>query len=133
MMSTLKNSVQLIGKIGRDVELVTFDSGMKKANVSLATDMFYVNSEGERVKLTEWHNIIAWGKLASLMHSLVKKGNDVAVHGRLAYRNYTDKNGVEKYVTEIVIHDFYKISKMNTDQENSKEHINKEEVEVLPF
>lgn len=62
-----------------------------------------------------------------------KKGNDVAVHGRLAYRNYTDKNGVEKYVTEIIIHDFYKISKMNVDSESTKEEIHKEEVEVLPF
>lgn len=132
MLSTFKNFVHLVGKTGREVEMVSFDSGNQKATVSLATDIFYSNAQGEKVKITEWHNLVAWGKIASLLHENVKKGTDLAVQGRLSYRTYTDKNGVQKYVTEIIVSDFYRISKnvVNSEQVMAP---SEEGQEALPF
>jgi hypothetical protein len=72
-MNQIKNSVQLIGHLGNDVRLTTFDSGAKKAEVSLATTQAYKNAKGELIKDTQWHNIIAWGKTADRMVSSLKK------------------------------------------------------------
>jgi single-strand DNA-binding protein len=132
MLGSFKNFVHLMGKTGRDVELVTFDSGNQKATVSLATDTYYTNTQGEKVKNTEWHNLVVWGKLAKVMHDNVKKGNDLAVQGKLTYRAYTDKNGVGKTITEIVVSDFYKISKNQLTTENSMIEERALE-EALPF
>ncbi len=110
-MNTLRNSVQLIGNLGKDVELKTFESGTKKASFSLATSEYYTNKEGEKVNQTEWHNIIAWGKTAEVMSEILKKGHQVAIQGKLIYNNYQDKEGVKKYITQVQANEFYKITK----------------------
>ncbi|HMQ06523.1 MAG TPA: single-stranded DNA-binding protein [Saprospiraceae bacterium] len=110
-MGTLKNHVQLIGHLGRDVEFTSFDSGTKMAKIALATNDFYTNGDGEKVKNTEWHNIIAWGKLAENMAGILKKGNEVAIQGKLVHRSYEGKDGHNHYVTEVVANEFFKISK----------------------
>ncbi len=109
MTNSRKNSVQLIGNMGKDVILYTFDNGNKKATMVIATNDFYTNTKGEKVKQTEWHNLVAWGKTAEKISESLSKGNDVAVHGKLTSRSYTDKDGATKYISEIVVNDFYRI------------------------
>ena len=111
MTNTLKNSVNLIGNIGKDVAVTTFDNGNKKAAIVLATNDYYTNSKGEKVKQTEWHNLVAWGKTAELMSATLTKGNEVAIQGKLTSRSYTDKDGATKYVTEVQVNEFYRISR----------------------
>ena len=74
--------------------------------MSIATNESYKNAKGELVKETQWHNLIAWGKTAEIIEKYLKKGSEVAVEGKLIKRNYTDKEGLKRYVTEIHINDF---------------------------
>jgi single-strand DNA-binding protein len=110
-MKAIRNSIQLIGNLGRDVEVVTFDSGTKKATFTIATSESYINKKGEKTEDTQWHNIVAWGKLADLMSTLLEKGNQVLVKGKLVNRSYEDKEGNKKYVSEIVANEFMKFSR----------------------
>lgn len=111
VMQDIKNSIQLIGNLGRDVELFTFDSGNKKAVFPVATSDFYKNSKGEKVEDTQWHNVIAWGKTAELMSDLLEKGNEVLVKGKLTHRSYEDKEGKKRYTSEVVANSFMKMTK----------------------
>lgn len=104
-MSTLRNSVQLIGNLGNDPEVVNLESGRKLAKFSLATNETYKNQQGEKVTETQWHNLVVWGKTAEIAEKYLAKGREVAVNGKLTYRNYEDKNGVKRYITEIVVND----------------------------
>lgn len=102
-MNALRNKVQLIGNLGMDPEVKSLDGGKKLAKMSIATNENYKNSKGERVTETQWHNLIAWGKTAEIVEKFLKKGSEVAVEGKLINRNYTDKEGVKRYVTEIEV------------------------------
>jgi single-strand DNA-binding protein len=104
-MNALRNKVQLIGNIGMNPEVKTLDGGKKLAKMSIATNESYKNAKGEYVKETQWHNLIAWGKTAELVEKLLKKGSEVAVEGKLINRNYMDKEGVKRYITEIEVHE----------------------------
>ncbi len=104
------NSVQLIGNLGQDVTLMTFGSGNKKATFSLATTDAYKNKEGELVKNTQWHNVIAWGAQADQLSKSVAKGFRIEIHGKIQHRSYEDKAGNTKYITEIVMSDFKKLN-----------------------
>lgn len=110
-MKSLKNSVQLIGHLGSDVEFKELESGRKFSKFSLATNEYYKNSEGEKVQNTQWHNITAWGNLAENMHEYLKKGNLVAIRGKIEYRTYENKEGEKKYFTEINAAEFISMSK----------------------
>ena len=98
---SLRNKVTLIGHTGKEVEVFSFENGNKKAAVSIATSDFYTNSSGEKVEETQWHNIVAYGKLAEIMEKYVPKGKEIAVEGKLIYRSYDDKDGVKRNITEI--------------------------------
>lgn len=111
MSSRLKNSVQLIGHLGKDVEIMTFDSGSKKVSITIATNDYYTDNKGEKVKKTEWHNLVAWGKTAELMSQTLAKGHEVAIEGRLTSRSWEGKNGKNNYITEIVVNEFYKLTR----------------------
>jgi len=102
-MTTLNNKVQLIGNLGKDPEIKEFDKGRKVAKFSLATTESYKNDSGERVTETSWHNIVAWNGLATIAEKYLNKGREVAVEGRITYRNYEDKDGQKKYFTEIIL------------------------------
>jgi len=104
-MSSLANRVTLIGNLGQDPETKTTESGKKLVHFTLATKDGFKNAEGQRVNETTWHNIIAWNGLADVAGKFLKKGNEVAVEGRIVYRTYEDKKGVTKYITEIVLND----------------------------
>ncbi|MCP4457570.1 MAG: single-stranded DNA-binding protein [Cytophagales bacterium] len=99
-MTSLKNNVQLIGRLGNEPEVRTFESGKKMATFSLATNDVYYNNEGEKVEDTQWHNIVVWGKKVDVVESYLKKGNEIAMNGKLNNRSY-EKDGVKKYITEI--------------------------------
>ena len=109
-MNTLINNVQLIGNLGKNVELKKFDSGSKKASFSLATTESFKNTKGEYVKNTQWHNIVAWGRNAELMSKALEKGTRVAINGTISYRTYEDKAGQTRTVTEILVSDFMRMS-----------------------
>ena len=111
IMNTLRNSVQLIGNLGKDVEFYNFDSGSTKATFSLATNEYYKNSKGEKVQDTQWHNVVAWGKLAENIKAILNKGSEVLVKGKLVSRSYDDKEGNKKYITEIVANEFLSFDK----------------------
>ncbi len=97
---SLRNKVTLIGRTGKDVEIVKFENG-KQAKVSLATSDHYTNALGEKIEETQWHNLVANGKVAELMEKYVEKGKEISVEGKIVYRTYDDKDGVKRYFTEI--------------------------------
>jgi single-strand DNA-binding protein len=101
-MSTLKNKVQLIGNVGNEPEIINLESGKKVAKFSIATNEFYKNSKGEKEQITQWHNVVAWGKIAEIVEKYVGKGKEVALEGKLTSRSYESKDGEKRYVTEVV-------------------------------
>lgn len=100
-MNAMRNKVQLIGHLGQAPEIKTVADGKKIANLNLATNERFKNSKGEKITETQWHNIVVWGKLADIAEKYLVKGTEVAIEGRLINRNYTDKQGVKRSVTEV--------------------------------
>ncbi len=100
-MTSLKNSVQLIGRLGNDPETATYENGKTRTRFSLATSEIYRNNKGEKVEETQWHNIVAWGKTAKIAENYLKKGKEVALEGKLTSRMWEDDKG-KHYITEIV-------------------------------
>lgn len=105
-MQNLRNSVRLIGRLGADPELKEVGEGKKLVRFSLATSESYTDADGNKVEDTQWHTVIGWGKQAELVESLMSKGQEVAVEGRLISRSYVDKEGVKRYQTEIQLREF---------------------------
>ena len=100
-MNAMNNRVQLIGNVGNDPEIKNLEGGKKIATISIATKDVYRDANGERQENTQWHKVTAWGNVAEIVEKYVTKGKQVAIEGKLSYRNYEDKNGVKQYVTEI--------------------------------
>lgn len=100
-MNAIKNKVQLIGHLGQDPEMKTISDGKKVANLTVATNENYKNAKGEKITETQWHHVVAWGKLADIAEKYLLKGIEVAIEGKLVNKNYTDKQGIKRYVTEI--------------------------------
>lgn len=98
---SVRNKVSLIGRTGKEVEIVNFDNGGMKASVSLATSDYYTNAQGEKVEDTQWHNLVAFGKTAEIMQKYVTKGKEIAIDGKLTYRSYDTQDGQKRYITEI--------------------------------
>jgi single-strand DNA-binding protein len=101
-MNNVKNKVQLIGNLGNAPEIKTLDGGKKLARISLATNETYKNSKGEKITETQWHNVIAWDKTAEIIEKYFTKGLEVLIEGKLVNHNYTDKEGIKRYTTEIL-------------------------------
>jgi single-strand DNA-binding protein len=100
------NKVQLIGNLGKDPELSYTSSGVAVAKFSIATGERWKDQEGNMQERTEWHNIVAWRKLAEICGQYLKKGSKVYLEGKLQTRSWDDKNtGVKRYTTEIVADD----------------------------
>src|ERR1700735_4109790 len=108
-MNTLKNSVRLVGNLGMDPEVKSFDNNKKLARFSIATNESYKNAKGEKVTETQWHNLVIWGTQAQLAGDMLKKGDEIAVEGKLSNNNYTDKDGNKRYVCEVVVNEFIKL------------------------
>ncbi len=108
-MNTLRNSVRLVGNLGMDPEVKNFDNNRKLARLSIATNESYKNDKGEKVTETQWHNLILWGNQAKLAGDYLKKGDEVAIEGKLTNRNYVDKDGNKRYACEVVVNEFIKL------------------------
>ncbi len=102
-MKSLRNSVQLIGRLGKDPEVKMFND-RKKASFSIATSDSYTNQKGEKVEETQWHNVVIWGKLAGVAEKYLKKGNEVAIEGKLVHRVY-EANGEKRFFTEVSVNE----------------------------
>jgi len=109
-MNSLKNSVRLVGNLGMDPEVKSFDANKKLARLSIATNESYKNDKGEKITDTQWHNLVLWGAQATLAESFLKKGDEVAIEGRISNRSYVDKDGVKRYTNEIIVNEFLKIT-----------------------
>ena len=101
-MNALRNNVKLIGRLGQDPEVKTLDKGNKFAKFSLATSDSFTAKDGSKQETTQWHNIVVWGNLAGICEKYLKKGKEIAIDGRLTYRNYEDKNGTKHFISEII-------------------------------
>ena len=112
-MNALRNRVQLIGRLGADPKMFEIANGTKKASFSVATNEFYRRKDGERQEETHWHNVVAWGKTAEIAEKILRKGNEVAVNGKLVSRSYEDNSGNKKYITEVIVSEFLLLVRKN--------------------
>lgn len=102
-MYALKNKVQLIGHVGSKPQVRLLEGEKKMVRFSVATNETYRNAQGAKVTETQWHNLVAFGKVAEIAEKYLDKGTEVALEGKLVNRNYTDKEGVKRYVTEVQV------------------------------
>lgn len=116
------NKVTLIGRLGKDPEIRTLETGTNIAKLSLATDESYKDKSGEWQTITEWHNVIMWRDMAERAEKMLKKGYLVYVEGKLTNRSWEDENGNKKYITEVRANTFRLLrSEMNGDKNNGQE------------
>lgn len=101
-MSASLNKVMIIGNLGRDPELRTTEGGQSVATLNVATTDTWVDKSGNKQERTEWHRVNVWGRQGENVAKYLKKGRSVYVEGRIQTREYTDKEGVKKYATDIV-------------------------------
>lgn len=106
-----------MGFLGNDPEIKNFENNRKLARLSLATNESYKNNEGNWVVDTQWHNLVLWDKQAHFAENKLTKGSEVSIEGRLVNRWYTDKEGMQRYVTEIVV---LKVLTLSRKSESSK-------------
>ena len=100
-MHDLKNTVQLIGRLGNDPDIKRLESGAVLARISLATTEVYRNQKKEKVESTQWHSLVAWGKTAEYVEKYVSKGDKIGVEGKLINRRWKDKDDNNRYATEV--------------------------------
>jgi single-strand DNA-binding protein len=100
-MNKLRNRVQLIGNLGNAPDARTTETGKKLVRFSVATNEVYTGRTGRKETATTWHNIIAWGNLAEIAEKFLVKGKEVCIEGKLVNRNYVDKDGITRYVSEV--------------------------------
>ena len=105
LMSGL-NKVILIGNVGRDPEMRYSEGNIGRLSFSLATTEYYKDRNGNRTEHTEWHNIVMWRGLAENAEKIIKKGSQVYIEGKIQSRQWNDKDGNKKNVTEIVAENF---------------------------
>ena len=109
----LINKAILIGNLGKDPEISHTPGGLAVAKFSIATSEKWKDDSGQQQEKTEWHNIVAWRKLAEVCAQYLKKGSKVYVEGKITTRSWEDKNGGgKKYMTEIVAHEIQFLSAM---------------------
>jgi len=119
-MKNICNQVQLIGRLGAKPEMIKLENGNSLAKMTLATNEYYRNKNGEKVTDTQWHKLIAWGKLAENMHAYLEKGQEVAISGKITYKSYTNKEGQNVNYTEIVANEFMMVGSRNNNAAEQK-------------
>lgn len=105
-MNTLRNKVSLIGRLGAQPEVTTFDSGSTLARFTLATNESYKDKNGQWHENTQWHTVNAWGKTAERVKKALSKGQEVIVEGKLVHQTYENKAGEKRYGTVIEATEF---------------------------
>lgn len=111
IMSSLRNKVQLIGNVGNAPEITAFESGKKKATLSVATNENYKNKTGEKITDTQWHRVIAWDGTANIIEQFVRKGSHIAIEGKLTSRSFLDSEGKKQFITEVTAHQIQLLNK----------------------
>ncbi|MFN6039999.1 MAG: single-stranded DNA-binding protein [Bacteroidota bacterium] len=114
------NQVSITGNLGARPVAVAVASGKNKSRFSVATNRYYKNKEGVWQSETTWHNVVAWGKLAEFAMNQLGKGMPVQVEGRLNYRMYTDSNGSDKFIAEIIAGKIVSIPRSKEEQRLEK-------------
>ena len=115
------NKVILLGNLGKDPEIKRLDNGRVVANFSLATGEVYKNKDGDKITNTEWHNIVLWSPLAEIAENYLKKGSQVYIEGKISNRSYEDKEGVKKYISEVVGREITLLGKPTSLEDKSGE------------
>lgn len=118
-MNSIKNRVTLSGHLGQDPEVKNFDNGKTVTKFSLATNESYRNDKGETVTETHWHNLVLWNGLGKMAEKNLSKGKEVFVEGKLVTRQYTDKEGTKKYITEVVVSELLILAPKVKDKEEA--------------
>jgi single-strand DNA-binding protein len=113
------NKVILVGNAGKDAEVRYIDNNVAVATFSLATSETYTAKSGEKVTNTEWHNIVAWRGLGEFAGKYIQKGRQLYIEGRIRTRSYDDKDGVKKYVTEILADSIQLLGKKEPGEGNN--------------
>lgn len=113
-MNSLRNRVTLIGRLGNEPEVRTFENNKKVVRMSLATRDDYTDKAGNKVNQTDWHNLVVWdARLTNICEKYLTKGKEVAVEGKITYRNWDDKEGKTHYITEINVNELLFIGPKN--------------------
>lgn len=113
------NKVILVGNLGKDPEIRYLEGNIAKVIFSLATSDYYKDKVGNKVEHTEWHNIVLWRGLAESAEKNLKKGTQIYLEGKIQSRQWTDKDGNQKQITEIIGETFLILQKKeNTSQQN---------------
>lgn len=134
------NKVILVGNLGKDPELKYLEGNIARANFTMATSEFHKDKNGNKIEQTEWHNIVLWRSMAESAEKLLKKGTQIYLEGKLQTRQWTDKDGHKRNITEIVGESFLVLQKResgNTNPSNTHtDNINFEDLgkkDSLPF
>lgn len=117
------NKVMLLGHLGKDPDLKYTSNGNAVTKFSLATTESWKDASGNQVERTEWHNIVIWGKLAEISNQYLKKGSKAYFEGRITTRSYEDKEGVKKYITEVVATDMIMLDRKEAGASSESEAI----------
>jgi single-strand DNA-binding protein len=113
------NRVQLIGNLGKNPEVRYTANGSAVANFSLATNESWVGKDGQKNERTEWHNIVAWGKLGEICGEYLAKGRQVYIEGKLTTRSWEDRDGNKRYTTEIKAENMIMLGGQGGDERTS--------------
>ncbi len=136
-MKNLRNTAQLIGRLGADPEVRTLTNGNKVTNFSMAVDDSYKNSKGEKVDRAYWFNIVAWGKIGEIAAEYLSKGEETVIEGKLTNRSYEAKDGTKRYVTEVVLNEILLIGGQKQNQPTQEpaqdQAIPEDDSDDLPF
>ena len=120
-MNALRNKVSLIGRLGRDPEMITFDSGKSLTRFSMATHQKYKSKNGEWSEDIQWHNVSAWGPLGKRMNDILSKGKKIIVEGRLIHQTYENKSGERKNRTVIEANEFMLFDPLKQVEDNNNQ------------
>ena len=113
------NKVILIGNLGKNPEIKYFENNIAKVSFSLATTEYYKDKNGQKTEQTEWHNIVMWRGLAENASKLLKKGSQIYLEGKIQSKQWIDKEGNKKYMTEILAENFTLLNSRNDSSKNN--------------
>ena len=126
------NKVILIGNLGRDPEVRHLESGATVAKFSVATNESYRDKNGEWQKITEWHDVVVWRALAERAERDLKKGKMVYIEGKLTHRKWQDKDGIDRYTTEVVANTFRLLERRESSSGYSSDFPTEEPIQMTP-
>ncbi len=115
------NKVILVGNVGGDPEIRTFEDGTKVARMSLATSERFTNSKtGQKEERTQWHSVTLWRGLANVAEQYIRKGSQVYIEGRLNYREWTDAQGIKRYGVDIIADNMQMLGRRQDNQQSQQ-------------